>query len=457
MSLILRSLLCVFVAAPMASAQFRAGAAQVNINPAPGTPIAGYYSMRPGGEVLDDVHAKALVFEAGGTKAAIVIADLISLPRHVVTSARELIAKETGIPAGNIMLAATHTHTAPVVAREMARDDIDGANTELGLAYTAKLPSLLAKSVADASATLTPVRMQAAKGRVENLAFNRRFWMKNGAVAWNPKKLDPDIVRPAGPVDPEVGLLTFDQPAPMEKWTPFATFVNYAMHPDTTGGVRISADYPGALARVLAPVRGGLVVFGNGTCGNLNHRNLAWAAPQGGPAETERLARILAGSVCEAIPRLSDVPVESIRVRHEMVTLSLPEITDEERTKAREIIRKVQTAGFMDQVQTFKVLDVLSREGKPWELEVQVIAVGNDVAFVSLPGEIFVELGLEIKKRSPFASTHIIELANGAIGYIPNRPAYAEGAYEVVSSRCAEGSGEKLVEAAVKMLRELKP
>ena len=86
-----------------------------------------------------------------------------------------------------------------------------------------------------------------------------------------------------------------------------------------------------------------------------------------------------------------------------------------------------------------------------------VSALGNDVAFVSLPGEIFVELGLEIKKRSPFAHTHLIELANGAIGYIPNRPAYAEGAYEVVSARCAAGGGELLVETAVGLLRELKP
>ena len=102
--------------------------------------------------MLDDLHAKALVFEAGGTKAAVVVADLISLPRHVVTKAREIVAKETGIPGENVLLAATHTHTAPVVAREMARDDFDGSNGELGRAYTEKLPSLIAKSVIDANA-----------------------------------------------------------------------------------------------------------------------------------------------------------------------------------------------------------------------------------------------------------------------------------------------------------------
>jgi neutral ceramidase len=86
---------------------------------------------------------------------------------------------------------------------------------------------------------------------------------------------------------------------------------------------------------------------------------------------------------------------------------------------------------------------------------VQVIALGNEVAWVSLPGEIFTELGLAIKQDSPFPHTIIAELANGSIGYIPSRRAYEQGNYEVVSARCAQGSGERLVDAAVKMLKEL--
>src|SRR4030095_10479913 len=121
--------------------------------------------------------------------------------------------------------------------------------------------------------------------------------------------------------------------------------------------------------------------------------------------------------------------------------------------EARELVgnRRTVEAKFMDQVKTFRVLDVAARAGRPLEVEVQVIAIGEDLAFVSLPGEAFVELGLAIKGASPFRHTFIVELANGAIGYIPNRSAYAEGNYEVVSARCAPGSGEMLVEAAIKM------
>ena len=101
-------------------------------------------------------------------------------------------------------------------------------------------------------------------------------------------------------------------------------------------------------------------------------------------------------------------------------------------------------------------LDVVGRKGKPWEVEVQVIAVGDDTAWVSLPGEIFVELGLRIKQDSPFRNTIIAELANGSIGYVPSRRAYAQGNYEVVSARCAAGSGERLTDAAIKLLNDLK-
>jgi hypothetical protein len=102
------------------------------------------------------------------------------------------------------------------------------------------------------------------------------------------------------------------------------------------------------------------------------------------------------------------------------------------------------------------ILDTLAQADKPLEAEVQVIAVSDELAIVALPGEIFVELGLALKKASPFKYTFIAEQANGSIGYIPNRSAYAEGQYEVISARCAEGSGEMLVDAAVKMLEQLK-
>jgi hypothetical protein len=125
--------------------------------------------------------------------------------------------------------------------------------------------------------------------------------------------------------------------------------------------------------------------------------------------------------------------------------------------KARAVQARVRDpkTTFMEKVKAFQVLDVAARQGQPLEVEVQVITLGDRLAWVSLPGEIFVELGLAIKQGSPFPFTMLAELANGSVGYIPNKSAYAEGNYEVVSARCAEGSGELLVEAALRMLKEL--
>jgi hypothetical protein len=433
----------------------RVGVSAVSITPPAGTPLAGYYEPRGATGVLDEIYSKAMIIEQDGVKVAIVICDLLSLPRQTVVAARKLIEQQTRIAGANVMISATHQHTGPVVARESARDQLDGGASEAGLRYTELLPALIARSVAEANQNLAPSRVSAALGREDNIGFNRRFWMRDGTVSWNPRKQHPDIIKPAGPIDPEVGVLYFDTP----QAKPVASFVNFALHPDTTGGTNISADYPGVLSRLLAEYKGVemLTLFANGACGNINHRNIQWNDPQKGVTETRRIGTVLAGAVFKAWYSLKPVSANGLRVRSEIVKLPLPKVADEDVAKAKEVAARLNDpkTTFLEKVKAFQVLDVVARQGEPLEVEVQVIALGDQLAWVSLPGEIFVELGLAIKKVSPFAYTMIVELANGSIGYVPNHSAYAEGNYEVVSARCAEGSGELLVEAANRMLKAM--
>lgn len=432
--------------------ELRAGAAAVIINPPEGTPLAGYYSARGANSVLDNLYCKALVLEQGGTRVALVVCDLISLPRRTVTEARKLIEKATAIPASHVMISATHTHTGPVVARESARDDLDGGSSDLGRRYTEALPGLIARGVAEANKQILPARLLAARTKEEHLSFNRRFFMRDQTVSWNPRKLHPDIVKPAGPIDPDVEVLYFATSGAK----PIATYVNFAMHPDTVGGEAISADFPGVLARLLADYQGAdmVTVFANGCCGNLNHRNISWADAQKGPHEARRIGTVLAGDVCNAFPLLKPLPAETLKVKSEMIELPLAPVSGKDIARAKDVVKRMRDpkTAFLDKVKAYQVLDVAARNGKSWEVEVQVISLGDQVAWVSLPGEIFVELGLAIKKASPLPHTLIAELANGSIGYIPDKPAYAQGNYEVVSARCAEGSGELLVDAAVRLL-----
>src|SRR5262245_47646202 len=169
-------LILLFWAAPVAAAELHAGAAAVIITPPEGTPLAGYYSPRGSKTVLDHLYSKALVLEQDGVKVALVVCDLIAMPRRTTVEARKLIAKETGIPGTHVMISATHTHTGPVLVRDASFDEAFGATTDLAQRYSAQLPELIARSVSEANRKLAPARLSAALGKEENLSFNRRFF-----------------------------------------------------------------------------------------------------------------------------------------------------------------------------------------------------------------------------------------------------------------------------------------
>jgi hypothetical protein len=453
----------VLAPAPSPAADSRVGAAATKITPPLGASMAGYYHERGADGVLDDLYAKALVLEHDGEKAALVCLDLISTTRSLVERARAEIEKTTGLKGAHVMISATHAHTGPELADRGKRGEALGSASEIILSYTDRLPALIAESVKRAEQQLAPARLSVAVAREEHLSFNRRYYLRDGSVGWNPGKRNPDVVMPAGGIDPDVGVLYAETAgAPNQPAKPLATYVNFAMHPDTTGGTKFSADYPGALARILAGYKGPemLTLFANGACGNLNHIDVNWAAPQSGPHEAHRIGTILAAAVFQAYKQLQPVTPGPLRIRSRLVKLPVREFTPEELEQARADVRTATDAnrvGFMKLVRGYRVLDSAAREGKPIEVEVQVVALGNEVAWVSLPGEMFVELGLQLKRRSPFRYTFLAELANGSIGYVPDRRSYAEGNYEPESARCAPGSGETIVEAAVGLLEELHP
>lgn len=453
----MRTLIVLILAAlPVGAAEFRAGAAAVKITPPKGAPMAGYYFNRAAEGVHDELYAKALVFEEGGVKAAIVACDLIGLPREIVEEARRQIQAATGIGGDRVMISATHAHTGPVIQSGRTRYNLEGEMLAIANRYSAELPRMIAESVKQADAALQPARVSAGAGREPSLTFNRRFHMKDGSVGWNPGKLNPNIVRPAGPIDPEVPVIYFQA----ADGKPLATYVNYALHLDTVGGLAYSADYPYTLAKLLGEAKGGgmMTMFTIGCAGNLNHLDVTSGEPQRGHGEAARIGTVLAAEVLKAYKRLEPVAGGAPRARAEIVRLPLPEVTPADLEWARKItpsFSKADAAPFMDLVRAFQLVEVAERNGQPLEAEVQVIAIGDRLAWVGLPGEIFTELGMAIKAASPFQYTIVAELANGSLGYVPNRKAYGEGAYEAVSARCAAGSGEMLVDAATRLLVEL--
>jgi neutral ceramidase len=455
----MKSLFSLFIlGAAIALAQpLQVGVGQTVITPPKGMPMAGYYATRLLEGVHDDLHAKAIVVASGNRKIALVACDLVGIPPAVIEEARKLIEADTGIPGTSVMVSATHSHTGPLISSG-SREDAYGGQLPVALQYRRDLPRKIAESVRLANAKLAPAKVSFGKGKEDGISFNRRFFMKDGTVGWNAGKLNPNIVKPAGPIDPDVSVVLFESAG----GEPLATYVNFAMHLDTVGGMRASADYPYTLATILGKIKGPdmLTVFTIGAAGNINHIDVKSAVLQKGNEEAARIGTVLAGEVLKTYARLNPVSNNALQVLNRTVALDPAQLEagDEERARALagQLDRGSQVK-FLDTVYAFKVLDTLARHGKPLDAEVQVIALGDQVAWVGLPGEIFTELGAAIKQASPFPLTIVVELAHGPVTYIPNEAAFAQGNYEVVSSRAAKGSGEKLVATAIGLLNESYP
>ncbi len=447
--------------AESAGGEIRGGIAVVEITPPPSYRMSGYFHERLSTGTHDPLLAKALYLGQGSEQAALVFCDIIGISLDVSNRARRQASERTGIPASRILVAATHSHTGPLYFGALRKHFHEQAVSSHGkdphevIDYPSLLVSQLVDVIARAQALALPVVLEVGVARETRLSFNRRFHMKDGTVRFNPGKLNPNILRVAGPIDPDVGVLLLREG---KNRYPLASLVNFALHLDTVGGTQYSADYPYYLSRSLQQKFGKNFVslFSIGACGDLNHIDVTHDRPQKGQEEAKRLGTSLAESVKKALAGGRPV-IPRFGARSETVQVPLQRYDREKVARARRDLFKVGTGElpFLKQVEAYKIAALELREGPTLPMEVQVFRIGSDVALVGLPGEVFVDLALAIKKDSPFKTTVVLELCNDAPGYVPTRKAFAEGSYETVNSRIESGGGEMLVEAAARLLREL--
>jgi len=446
-------------AAPAPVPGLTAGVAVVDITPPTGYRMSGYFRERLSTGTSNPLYAKGIVLKQGEERAAMVFCDIIGISLDVSSRARRQAAERTGIPARNILIAATHSHTGPLYFGGLRKHFHDVAVAEHGsdpyeqVDYPSELVAKLVRVITRANKGARPIRLEAGSAAQEGLSFNRRFHMKNGTVRFNPGILNPDIVRAAGPIDPEVGIVFFRG---LDKSRPGAALVNFALHLDTVGGTEYAADYPYYLEEYLR-LEGYddkfVLLFGTGACGDINHIDVTKKER----LKTAYIGRTLAETVRAGTDHLKSVAKPALAVRSEVVCVPLQRYGPDEIARARENIKKVGTRAlsFLEQVEAYKILAIEMRGSDTIGLEVQVFRLSRDVAVVGLPGEVFVDLGLAIKGASPFATTLVIELCQDAPGYIPTKKAFAEGSYETVNSRIAPGGGEMMAEAAVRLLKAL--
>lgn len=459
-----------------ASGSLQVGIAEADITPPIGFPMAGYYFERLADGTADPLKAKAIVFRDATSEGALVVCDLIGIATDLSQAIRKRAAMKTGIPESHIVISATHSHTAPNYMKELWLN-LGGMRQEpLRSEYIEKLISGPVEAVIKAHASAKPAVLECGSVTQSTpVSFNRRFVMRDGSVRTWMNHANPDVVRAAGPIDPEIGLLAIRDANGVLR----GTVSNFALHLDTVGGLKWSADYPYFIEQTLRKSAGPnmISIFGNGCCGDINHVN---------PRSTDRnksdfIGNSLGESIRQGLGKLQPFDQTNLVVRSRVVQLPLQDATHDEVARSIQILAAAQrkeTVDFLEHVTAHKkvMLDQLRRReplanaaehinwglsralagvGETLPAEVTVMTLGRDVAIVCLPGEVFVELGLAIKQGSPFRTTLVIELSNCSESiYIPNRAAYAGGSYEVTNSALQPGAGEMLVEAALGLLRE---
>ena len=452
--------------------EFKLGAAKTGMTPPKGSIIGDSYGIRVSEGVHDELYIKTLVFEQAGQRVAFITLDVISLPHLLVMKSRALIHKQTGIAVNNIILNATHLHAGPQM-NPLFWDVVGGSAKLKSQEFTLKLPELILESVKSAISKIQPVHVSIGNVQETSISFNRRFLMKDGTFKTNPGKLNPNIVRPAGPIDPSLSMVYFES---LDK-KPVAILVNFALHVAVVGGNNFSSDFPGVMSDLIGKVKGEEVVtvFTNGTSGNINHIDVSNSNQLSGFDESQRIGTILAERVLNALNSLRPIPITSLKATIQAVNLPVFKVIEKlEMIWAKDVISKFgkpKGSGFADVVSAWRILDLvkyqggldtrhnstttvpLTVDGSALESEVSVIAFGNQMALVGFPGDAFVELGLGIKLNSPFPFTIVSEQSgNGTLSYIPNKKAFPEGQYEVNSARYRSGGGESLVDAALETL-----
>lgn len=442
--------------APAAPQDLRAGAYAMDVTPEKfPVSVNGGFADRKASSAHDPLHARCLVLDDGATKLALVVVDSCMIPRELIDEAKKLAQAKTGIPAAHVLVSATHTHTAPAVA------GVFGSDPEPE--YVKFLARRIAEGIDRAHARLAPAKLAWAVGEEPNHVFNRRWKLKPGVqnpdpfgrtsdqVKMNPPRASADLIEPAGPTDPSVTVLsvrTADD-------KPLALFANYSLH--YVGDMApLSADYFGVFADLVGQkLKAGKDFVGalsNGTSGDVNNINFREPAPKRQPGERSReVADAVATAAVKALTKAEYRSRVALRAVTKELELGVRKPTADEVARAEAVLEKAKGRELKTADETYARETVLmAKYPNTVKAPLQVLVIGES-AVVTIPCEVFTEIGLRIKKGSGYKTTCVVSLANGYFGYLPTPQHHALGGYETWRAR----SSFLEVDASVKIERAL--
>jgi len=436
-------------------APLQAGAATSNITPELGTLVVGGFAPYPAEHVHDELYARCLVLDDGQTRLALVVCDLLGLHRSVSVEARRLIQEATGIPPEHVLISATHTHSAGTAlgksryVNEQVLDD-----------YQRFVARRIADGVRRAVNLLRPAKIAFAAIDVPEHVHNRRWRMREGSVPPNPfGKIDqvrtnppvasPDLIEPAGPVDPAVSILALREPGGRL----ISVYCAYSLHyVGGTGPAHISADYYGIFCETLKRLQPDadsdppfVAMLANGVSGDINNIDRRHAQPSRQRYQQMReVAEDLAQKVNGALAKLSWRDRAPLGARMGEPQIAWRTIEPDLLTWAADVEARAPkvpdgnipvgakwatTQEFVQPLSYAGRVQMLAQALEPARVPLQALRIG-DVLVGTSPCETFAEIGLEFKRRSPLPHAFLVSLAHGYIGYLPTPRHFELGGYE---------------------------
>ena len=455
--LVLASLLASLAPAQeVAPRPFLAGAATSNITPELGSSINGGFQDGTATVIHDELHARCLALDDGTTKLVFVIADSCVIGRDLFDEAKKMVNAATGLPVENMMMSATHAHSCGTLQAV--------GQSEPNPIYQRFVARRIADGVRRALNNLAPAKIGHGSATVPHQVFNRRWKMKPGAIAptplgvttdqvkTNPGINNPNLVESAGPTDPEVAFISVQS----SDGKPLALLANYSLH--YVGGVgagHISADYFGAFAEKIGALLGAdsdfVGLMSNGTSGDINNIDFRGSQEKQPPyGRIQIVATDVAQAVAAAVKAVKHADRVALGVAQKEIVLGLRLPTKDEVEKAREVMKASKLFPRMETMEQVYARETVLLADFPAQVSapLQVMKIG-DLRVSAIPAEVFVEIGLELKKRH--SPTFTVSLANAYHGYLPTPEHHALGGYETWRARssCLE------VDASTKILAGL--
>ena len=435
----------------------KAGFSRVDMTPPFGTPLAGYYEMREAEGVRDPLSLNALALNDGEQTIVLITADVLLIRMDVCNMLREMISERVGIPADHILINSLHQHTSLRIGGKAGKGSAVVTDQNFLSVFYRKFCDVAQMAIADMSEATFSAGVRHA---TEDVSFVRRYFLKDGRLKTNPGAYTPDqIDRHAARSDNDVRLLRFKRAEGKE-----IVLVNFCTHPDTIGGKKISADWPGFVRRFVEAEHPDVhCLLMNGFQGDTNHYNFFLPKEQRGKGYThsEKMGRVIADTV--NLMWEDTVAQENYKISAEMRTVFNKCSTrgEEHYEECRAFYERYKSGDYSQQktesgIELAEACRIARIPEQPVYHEIPITVMGlGDVVFFGLGGEPFTEYGYIVREAFPGKFFLTATCANGGEGYLPSKQAFDQGGYEVISSNFTPNLEETVMNASMDMIKKI--